>query len=134
MTEPDDETIAVLLHLGDLLKRTAADELKSLLTGDSKLVIVPKSWRPQKTGTSPQTSTAPSKASQPPAAAVRAQLVEAGTPDARRRVLHGLEMTQAQARRMAADLGVKGASKATAEQAIDRILAYFADLESAAVA
>src|SRR5215831_18258504 len=94
VTEPDDETIAVLLHLGDLLKRTAAQDLKSLLSGDSKLVIVPKGWRPQPPGTSPRKPTAPDKASLPAASVVRAQLVEAPTLDARRELLHALEMTQ----------------------------------------
>jgi hypothetical protein len=134
VTEPDDETVALLQQLGEVLRKSQPDDLKALLSGVAKLAIVPKSWRPSQTGRG--TANAPTKAgtSTPSAAAVRVQLTEATTSDARRSVLLSLNLTQAQARRLATDLGVKGASKATIEQAVDKIVANFADLDLAMTA
>jgi hypothetical protein len=135
LTDVDDDSIALLRQLGDVLKRSAADDLAALLSGAKKLAIVPKNWRPTQ-GDRVPSDRAPRqlKRELPSAAAVRAQLVDARVSDERQKILIDLEMTQAEARRMAADLGVKGASKATPQVAISRIVAYFADLDLAAQA
>jgi hypothetical protein len=133
MTDIDDEAIALLRQLGDLLKRSAADDLAALLSGSAKLAIVPKNWRPPAKDSGVSSARAPRQAprSLPSAATIRAQLVDAQTSSDREKILTDLNLSQAEARRLAADLGAKGASKLTTDLAIAKILDYFADLDVA---
>lgn len=61
----------------------------------------------------------------PPPAALRQQLVAAQSVDERLALLRALNLNQAQARRLARDLGVKGQDRSTAEQILPRIAEHF---------
>lgn len=115
----DDDIVTTLRRLGDLLSKASAEDLKSLLAGQSKIVIVPKSWKPV---------TAAAKA--PPAPStpeVRAQLLQALDSGAQRSYLESLGLNQAAIRKLATGLGAKGASKLASDEVIDKIVAYFRD-------
>ncbi len=124
MNDLDDDLIAALRLVGDLVKKAAADDLRSLLAGEAKLRIVPPGWR-----LVPPAAPKPKKATVPPASAIRAQLIELSSSDSRRDMLFGLGMNATQARKLATDLGIRGAGRSTVDQAIDKIIDYFADSE-----
>jgi hypothetical protein len=131
MDNHDDELVAVLKHLGDvLLQRSAGDDLKALLAGDAKLVIVRADWRVVPPATPRSTPAKPARLPRveiPAASRVRMQILEAPSTDARRTLLQGLGMNQTQARRLATDLGVKSAGRSTIDQAIEKILEYYSE-------
>lgn len=113
LNDVNDELVAGLKLVADLLKKAAADQLQALLSGELKLAIVPKNWKP------------PTKI--PPVPTVRAQLIEAPDSAARIEILSAFEMNATQARKLAKDLGVMGAGRLSADEAITRISRYFAD-------
>lgn len=126
----DDELVAVLKHLADVLtKKSAPDDLKALLAGEAKLVIVRNDWKvtpPTAQRPVPVRVARPPKVEIPPAARVRMQILETPT-DGRRVLLQNLGMNVTQARKLATELGVKGAGRSNVEQVIDKILDYFSE-------
>jgi hypothetical protein len=128
MNDLDADLIAALRLVGDLIKKAADDDLRALLAGEAKLKIVPAGWRVVPPA-APKPPPVP-KAVVPPASVVRAQLIELRGAESRRALLVGLGMNSTQARKLATDLGVRGAGRSTASEAIDRIIGYFADSDS----
>jgi hypothetical protein len=129
VNEPGDELVAALKLVGDLLRKSAGEDLKSLLAGDSKLVIVPKAWRPTPPRT-PTTRQRVEKVEIPTASVVRSRLLEATDSLTRVALLSSFKMNATQARKLAKDLGVNGAQRSTPDEAIEKIAAYFADSTS----
>lgn len=127
--ELGDDFVAALRLVGDLLKTAAGDDLKALLAGDAKLRIVPKGWKLTGPGAATTARAAPrtSRAKLPPLPEIRARLLACASTADQRALLGALDMSPTQARGLAKDLGVRGASRSTVEEAIGKIVSYFAD-------
>ncbi len=124
-----DDFVAALRLVGDLLKSAAGDDLKALLAGDAKLRIIPKGWKVTAPGAATTAGTTPrtTKVKLPPLPEIRTQLLARASTADQRAFLHALDMNKTQAQGLAKDLGVKGASRSTIDEAIDKIVTYFAD-------
>jgi hypothetical protein len=86
---------------------------------------------PPGTQARPPPATVEDAANLPSAVAIRQRLIEESTSDARREILQGFGMSQKQARDLAKDLGVKGASRLGTDKAIEKVVEYFADFDYA---
>jgi hypothetical protein len=111
-----DLTHAVLMKVGDFIRKLPADQLADLASGEAKLELVPKGGRP---------ATTRRAAPKPPAVStdeVRAALQVSADTQAATRYLDSLKFTVDQLRALGAELGVPLPSKATKAKVLDAIV------------
>ena len=120
MTDPSAElTHAVLMKVGEFIRKLPADQLEELASGEAKLELVPKGGR---TTTSRRTTTP--KPLTVSVDEVRDQLQASRSPEASIGYLDGLRYTTDQLRTLATELGIPLPSKITKAKIVETIVEW----------
>jgi hypothetical protein len=120
VTDPSAElSHAVLMKVGEFIRKLPADQLAELARGEAKLELVPKGGRT----TTPRRTTTP-KPLTVPVDEVREQLGASRDPAASAGYLNGLNYTADQLRTLATELGIPLPSKATKPRIVDTIVEW----------
>lgn len=120
MTDPSAElTHAVLMKVGEFIRKLPADQLADLASGEAKLELVPKGGR----ATSSRRTTTP-KPLTVPVDEVRERLQESRDPQASVGYLNGLKYTADQLRALATELGIPLPSKINKPAIVDTIVEW----------
>lgn len=127
MTEDTAADVYIaLVKIGDLLKKAKPEQIKSLLNGEARLEIVPNGWTAPKPPPAPRPAkTAKPRPQQPSAPAVEQQLRTFTSSDAATAFLAGQDLNLTQARKLASDLGLRGASRLQIDEVFELIVRTF---------
>ncbi len=120
MTDPAAElTHAVLLKVGEFIRKLPADQLAELASGEAKLELVPKGGR-----TATSRRTAAPKPLTVPVDEVRERLQESRDPESSVAYLDGLKYTTDQLRALATELGIPLPSKITKAKIVETVVEW----------
>jgi hypothetical protein len=112
--ESATRTLAVV---GKLLEKLSPDDVENLLSGESKIVVVPRSWRPSNV-----------RARMPAALPISVESVQAGLDASQSResgiqYVNSLSLTVRQLQGIARELGIQASTKMKKAQLVEHIVA-----------
>jgi hypothetical protein len=114
-----------LLRVGEFLKKAKPEHIKSLLKDEARLEIVPTGWKVSPPPAPKPPRLAKPKVQQPSASMVEQQLRALASTEQATDLLVKMGLNLTQTRKLASDLGLRGANKLQADEVVELIVRTF---------